>query len=376
MALKWNHDERCKILDFILETSKCHNRPESEAWEYFTEFIFRPRRHSSFREAWIEFVEEKSSTDFEAQGGESTESVTTQIELVSKGDKGEDSEADKVVETVKGEEDAHMEDEEPSQTKETDATDLERFKETLKELEASSLEAEQQPDDRIFLSEGCSAILTKKPQQKRDDFKSDDLWKLEVVDMTLILANHNKIYPWGILKDVPVKVNDLVIPVDFVVLEEEIPLILGKPFLATIYAMINDQQKECVLRTDIKEEACLKEEDKEVDQEKLLVKIEMDRHDEEAMKTSNVRDENFYRGAEPQPKKILEQDLQQKEHPSNKAEEKAEIDKVIDIICALFATVELKRIWKQHPLFLKFMGFLTNKRKKTDDIFHLSYKTP
>jgi hypothetical protein len=42
----------------------------------------------------------------------------------------------------------------------------------LKKLEASSLEEKQQPDDCIFPTEGCSAILTKKPQQKRDDFKS------------------------------------------------------------------------------------------------------------------------------------------------------------------------------------------------------------
>ncbi|PNX61515.1 hypothetical protein L195_g052494 [Trifolium pratense] len=65
-----------------------------------------------------------------------------------------------------------MEDEAPSQTKETDVTDLERFKETLKELEARSLEEKKQPDDWILLTEGCSAILTKKPQQKRDDFIS------------------------------------------------------------------------------------------------------------------------------------------------------------------------------------------------------------
>jgi hypothetical protein len=88
---------------------------------------------------------------------------------------------------------------------------------------------------------------------------------------------------------------------------------------------------------------------------------------------SSVLVEDFYREVEPQPIKIQEQ---QKEQPSNKAEEKSEIDKVIEMICALFATVNLKRIWKQHPLFLKFMVFLPNKRKKTDDIFHLSYKTP
>ncbi|MCI84581.1 hypothetical protein A2U01_0105859, partial [Trifolium medium] len=72
-------------------------------------------------------------------------------------DKGEDSEADKVVETSKGEEDAHMEDEEPSQTKETDAT--ERLKETLNEIEASSPKEKHQPNGYIFLTEECSAIL-------------------------------------------------------------------------------------------------------------------------------------------------------------------------------------------------------------------------
>jgi hypothetical protein len=116
-------------------------------------------------------------------------------------------------------------------------------------------------------------------------------------------------------------------------------------------------------------------------QEKQLVEIEMDQRDiienEEAMEdTSSVRDEDFYRGAEPQPMDVQEQDLMQKEDFSNKAEEKSEIDKVIDMICTLFATIKLKKIWKQHPLFLKFMVFLPNKRKKTDDIFHLSYKTP
>jgi mRNA-degrading endonuclease YafQ of YafQ-DinJ toxin-antitoxin module len=61
---------------------------------------------------------------------------------------------------------------------------------------------------------------------------------------------------------------------------------------------------------------------------------------------------------------IKEQDLMQKKDFSNKAEEKSEIDKVIDMICALFATIQLKRIWKQHPLFLKFMVFLPNKIKR------------
>ncbi|MCI64319.1 hypothetical protein A2U01_0085577, partial [Trifolium medium] len=44
--------------------------------------------------------------------------------------------------------------------------------ETVKKLEVSSLEEKQQPDDYILLTEECSAILTKKPQPKRDDPRS------------------------------------------------------------------------------------------------------------------------------------------------------------------------------------------------------------
>ncbi|MCI64851.1 hypothetical protein A2U01_0086109, partial [Trifolium medium] len=52
-------------------------------------------------------------------------------------------------------------------------------------------------------------------------------------NMTLILADRNEICPWGILKDVPIQVNDLLMEVDFVVLgtdeDEEIPIIFGRP---------------------------------------------------------------------------------------------------------------------------------------------------
>ncbi|KEH15623.1 hypothetical protein MTR_0718s0010 [Medicago truncatula] len=61
---------------------------------------------------------------------------------------------------------------------------------------------------------------------------------------------------------------------------------------------------------------------------------------------------------------------------SNKAGKKEEIDEVLDAIYDLFIVVHLKRIWKQHHLFLKFMEFLTNKRKKKDDEFFVSYMPP
>ncbi|KAK2397515.1 hypothetical protein QL285_059082 [Trifolium repens] len=57
-------------------------------------------------------------------------------------------------------------------------------------------------------------------------------------------------------------------------------------------------------------------------------------------------------------------------------ENKAEIDRIIDEICALFNKKELGRIWTPHHLFLKFMEFLQNQRKKTDDVLSVSFWPP
>ena len=57
-------------------------------------------------------------------------------------------------------------------------------------------------------------------------------------------------------------------------------------------------------------------------------------------------------------------------------ENKAEIDRVIDEICALFKKKELGRIWTPQHLFLKFMEFLPNQRKKTDDVLSVSFWPP
>jgi hypothetical protein len=131
---------------------------------------------------------------------------------------------------------------------------------------------------------------------------------------------------------VPVKVNDMLILVDFVIIgtheDKEIHIIIGNPFLATIHAMINKQQEKFILRTDDKEEAHNEKED----QEEQLVKIETDQHDviekEEAMKeTSSVRDEDFYRAAEPQPMNILKQGFQQKNNLATKLRKNQKLTK-------------------------------------------------
>ncbi|KAK2385012.1 hypothetical protein QL285_072292 [Trifolium repens] len=57
-------------------------------------------------------------------------------------------------------------------------------------------------------------------------------------------------------------------------------------------------------------------------------------------------------------------------------ENKAAIDQVIDEICALFNKKELGRMWTPQYLFLKFMEFLPNQRKKTDDVVSVSFWPP
>ncbi|KAK2351954.1 hypothetical protein QL285_096671 [Trifolium repens] len=57
-------------------------------------------------------------------------------------------------------------------------------------------------------------------------------------------------------------------------------------------------------------------------------------------------------------------------------EHKAEIDRVIDEICALFHKKKLGRIWTPQYLYLKFMEFLPNRRKKTDDVVSVSFWPP
>nr|KYP55052.1 hypothetical protein KK1_001257 [Cajanus cajan] len=56
--------------------------------------------------------------------------------------------------------------------------------------------------------------------------------------MSLQLANQFVKHPVGIVEDVLVKVGDLIIPFDFVVLEMEedvqTPIISGIPFIATV----------------------------------------------------------------------------------------------------------------------------------------------
>ncbi|XP_073270202.1 uncharacterized protein [Primulina huaijiensis] len=65
---------------------------------------------------------------------------------------------------------------------------------------------------------------------------------------SLQLADRSIKYPWGVIEDVLVKVDKFIFTADFVVLDMEedmeMPLILGRPFLATGKALIDVQERK------------------------------------------------------------------------------------------------------------------------------------
>jgi hypothetical protein len=69
----------------------------------------------------------------------------------------------------------------------------------------------------------------------------------------LILANQSTIHSVGTIEDVLVKVEDLVFPVDFRILDieedEDHPIILRRPFLATSRALIDMELAEIDIRS-------------------------------------------------------------------------------------------------------------------------------
>ena len=77
------------------------------------------------------------------------------------------------------------------------------------------------------------------------------LGELTPTAITLQMVDRSMAQPEGILEDVLVKVGKFVFPVDFVVIQMEedtqVPLLLGRPFLATGAALIDVQKGELTL---------------------------------------------------------------------------------------------------------------------------------
>ncbi|XP_049372488.1 uncharacterized protein LOC125837397 [Solanum verrucosum] len=75
--------------------------------------------------------------------------------------------------------------------------------------------------------------------------------------MRLLMANRTVKKPIGVLQDILVKVGPFIFPVDFVILDcevdFEVPIILGRPFLATGCALVEMEKGQMKFRLNKKE---------------------------------------------------------------------------------------------------------------------------
>ncbi|GJT60077.1 DNA-directed DNA polymerase [Tanacetum coccineum] len=138
---------------------------------------------------------------------------------------------------------------------------------------------------KIIMNEICSAVLLNKLPSKEKDlgsftipynigqlhidnaladlgasislmpymmYKKLGLVEPKATRMSLELANRSIQYPRGIIENVLIKVDKFIIPIDFVILDmpedSRVPIILGRPFLATARAMIDVFNKKITLR--------------------------------------------------------------------------------------------------------------------------------
>ncbi|KAL5580055.1 hypothetical protein UlMin_012497 [Ulmus minor] len=158
-----------------------------------------------------------------------------------------------------------------------------KYAKFLKEVLSNKRKLEA--NEKVMLTEECSAILQRKlPSKLKDpgsftipctigDFNFDKvlcdlgasinlmplsifrklgLGAVKPTTVSLQLADRSIKHPRGIIEDVLVKVYKFIFPADFIVLDmeedREIPLILGRPFLATGRTLIDVHQGKLILR--------------------------------------------------------------------------------------------------------------------------------
>ncbi|GKB14845.1 reverse transcriptase domain-containing protein [Tanacetum coccineum] len=102
-----------------------------------------------------------------------------------------------------------------------------------------------QEDNKIRMNPRCSALLQNHLPPKEQDPGS--IGKLEPINMLIEMANNTKCTPNGIVENLQIKIDKFIFPVDFVILDmvEDIrmPIILGRPLLATAHAQVENIYK-------------------------------------------------------------------------------------------------------------------------------------
>ncbi|XP_062085804.1 uncharacterized protein LOC133791913 [Humulus lupulus] len=141
--------------------------------------------------------------------------------------------------------------------------------------------------ETVALTEGCSAMLKSKIPPKLKDpgsftipcsiggrdvgralcdlgasinlmpmsiLKKPGIGEARPTTVTLQLADRSMAHPEGKIKDMLVQVDKFIFPADFIILDyeadREVPIILGRPFLATGRTLIDVQNGELTMRVN------------------------------------------------------------------------------------------------------------------------------
>ncbi|XP_057740116.1 uncharacterized protein LOC130957266 [Arachis stenosperma] len=174
--------------------------------------------------------------------------------------------------------------EEDGESKEEQIT---RYLAILRKLKANSshIEALEEEDEPVVLTKDCTALVQKKLSQKLPDPRSFlipctigtitfekvlcdhgssinlmplsvkkrlGILKVQSAKISLEMADKSLKRAYGTVEDVLVKVDDLYISVDFIILDNkedrDESIILGRPFLATVKAILDVERGELVFR--------------------------------------------------------------------------------------------------------------------------------
>ncbi|XP_050890443.1 uncharacterized protein LOC127095854 [Lathyrus oleraceus] len=72
--------------------------------------------------------------------------------------------------------------------------------------------------------------------------------------MSLQLDDHSVRFPVGMLENIPIGIGQFYIPIDFIIMDikedSNIPIILGRPFFATVGAIIDVKREKLIFKVD------------------------------------------------------------------------------------------------------------------------------
>ncbi|GJS00012.1 hypothetical protein Tco_0316520 [Tanacetum coccineum] len=118
------------------------------------------------------------------------------------------------------------------------------YEKHMKDLVANKPKTEEV--DEVRMNPRCSTLLQNKLPPKEHDpgsFILPSMGKIEPINMVIEMVDNTKCTPKGIVKNMLVKIDKFILPVNFVVLDMvgdfKIPIILGRPLLATAHAKVD-----------------------------------------------------------------------------------------------------------------------------------------